>query len=154
MNSKAFVGMMAAAVILTLALFGMMANTPSVQAGPMAAPTPVASINNSIRPASEIVWLSEVVFAASGGSAAQLVSNWSYADVQYVIDQTDVNTVTLKLQFSNDGVNWTDGATIVADNAADAAVLAQYALFGKWARVYADVTNTNPITVSVNAILK
>lgn len=154
MNSKAFVGMLAVMVILVLALFGAMASTPSALAGALAAPTPVGSINNSIRPASEVTWMSEVVLTADAGSAAQIVRDWSYADVQYVIDQTDTNTVTLKLQFSNDAVNWTDGATLVADNAADASTLAQVALFGKWARVYADVTNTNPVTVSVNAILK
>jgi hypothetical protein len=154
MSSKNFVVMIGVVALLAGALFGVMLNTPSVQAGPMAAPTPVASINQSTQAASEVTWMSGVATTASGGSTAVLVTNWDYADLQYVIDQTDVNTVTLKLQFSNDNVNWTDGATLVTDNAADAAALAQHAIFGKWARVYATVTNTNPVTVTVNAILK
>jgi hypothetical protein len=65
-----------------------------------------------------------------------------------------VNTTTLKLQFSNDGVNWTDGATIASAIAEDGAVLSQQAVFGKFARVYADVSNTNPVTLTVLGILK
>lgn len=153
MKAKNLILTVAVTMVVVMAFFAAFA-VPSAQAGPMAAPTPVASINQSVRAASEVTWMSGVALTASAGSAPQLVRDWDFADVQYVIDQTTTNTVTLKLQFSNDGVNWTDGATLVTDNAADAASLAQQALFGKWGRVYATVTNTNPVTVSVNAVLK
>ena len=71
-----------------------------------------------------------------------------------MLDQTNVNTVTLTLQFSNDGENWTDGAALATSNAADAALLQQVNVFGKYARVYANVTNSNPLTVTVIGVLK
>jgi hypothetical protein len=40
------------------------------------------------------------------------------------------------------------------DNAADASVLSQAAVFGKYARIHADVTNTNPVKITVIGILK
>lgn len=128
-------------------------NTPTALAAPAAAPTPVVS-GFSQRSPTELTWLSGVATTADGGSTPQLVSAWQAVDIQYVIDQGTTNTVTLKLQFSNDGSNWTDGATLVTDNAADASVLSQAAVFGKWARVYADVTNSNPVTITAIGIMK
>ncbi len=147
-----------AIVFALAALVGVMVavNTP-VQAAPglapAAAPTPAVSGYSQKSP-TELTWLSGVATTADGGSTAQLVSAWQATDIQYIIDQTAVNTVTLKLQFSNDGTNWTDGVTLVTDNAADAAALSQAAVFGKWARVYADVTNTNPVTITAIGIMK
>ena len=128
-------------------------NTPTALAAPAADPTPVVS-GFSQRSPTELTWLSDVATTADGGSTPQLVSAWQAVDIQYNIDQGTVNTVTLKLQFSNDGTNWTDGATLVSGNAADASVLSQAAVFGKWARVYADVTNTNPVTITAIGIMK
>lgn len=152
MNSKIFVTIVAAFVMVGALLIGM--NTaPAIQAAPAAAPTPVASGFSGKAP-SEQTWLSGVATTADGGSAAVNVAGWQVVDIQYVIDQGVVNTVTLKLQFSNDGVNWTDGATLVTDNAADASVLSQAAVFGKYARVHANVTNTEPVTITAIGILK
>jgi len=78
-------------------------------------------------------------------------------DLQWGIDQTlltTMNTTTLKLQFSNDGVNWIDGASFVSANVADANDMQQYAIFGRYARVYADVSNTNPLTLTVIGVAK
>ena len=79
--------------------------------------------------------------------------------MHYSIDQTDVNTMTLKLQFTNDtpgtsGATYVDGINIVASNAADATDLQQFQTFGAWTCVYADVTNTNAVDVSVVVLLK
>lgn len=144
-----------AVVFALAALVGVMVamNTQPTLAAPAAAPTPVAS-GFSAKAPTELTWLADVATTADGGSTALNVAGWQVADIQYNIDQTDVNTVTLKLQFSNDNANWTDGATLVTDNAADASVLSQQAIFGKWARIYSDVTNTNPVTVTVIGILK
>lgn len=144
----------ASALVVVLALLmTLYSGAPTVQAGPLAAPTPVVS-GYSAKPASELTWLAGVATTADGGSTALNVAGWQATDIQYAIDQGTTNTVTLKLQFSNDGVNWTDGATLVTDNAADASVLSQAAVFGKWARVYADVANTNPVTITAIGIMK
>jgi hypothetical protein len=142
-------------VVMVLALFwvALAAVTPTAQAGPLAAPTPAIS-GYSAKAPTELTWWDTTAVTADGGSTALVVSQWQAADVQYVIDQGDVNTVTLKLQFSNDNVNWTDGATLVSANEADASVLAQAAVFGKYARVYADVNDTDAVTLTVIGILK
>lgn len=152
-NSNKLILTIAAVMVVAMVFFSAFASVPSAQAGPMAAPTPAVS-GYSAKPASELTWLAGVATTADGGSTALNVASWQATDIQYVIDQGTTNTVTLKLQFSNDNVNWTDGATLVTDNAADASVLSQAAVFGKWARVYADVANSNPVTVTVIGIMK
>jgi hypothetical protein len=144
--------------VVTLALFVLaltaLSGEGAATAAPLAAPTPIASINTSQQASSEAAFMDAVVLEDDANSTEVLVKDFEYTDIQYVIDQTDVNTVTLKLQFSNDGTNWTDGATLVSSNAADAAALAQQALFGKFARINADVANTESVTVTVLAVLK
>lgn len=144
-----------ATVVMVFALFwvALAAEPPTAQAGPMAAPTPAIS-GYSAKSPTELTWWSDTAVTADGGSTALVVSQWQATDIQYNINQGDVNTVTLKLQFSNDNVNWTDGAALVSANVADASVLAQQAVFGKYARVHADVANTNPLTLTVIGILK
>jgi hypothetical protein len=152
MSNKILISIVAA-LVLVGALLVSINTTPAIQAAPAAAPTPVAS-GFSAKSPTELTWLAGVATTADGGSTALNVAGWQVTDIQYNIDQADVNTVTLKLQFSNDNVNWTDGATLVTDNAADASVLSQAAVFGKYARIHANVTNSNPVTLTVIGILK
>ncbi len=145
---------MALLLALLLMVLGLNPEMESAIAAPLAAPTPVISgwnADNSRYPVN--FWLTEVI-TADGGTEAFTLANYEALDLQYVIDQTSVNTMTLKLQHSNDGSHWTDGASIVASNAADANALNQFANFGLYSRVYADVTNTNPVTVSVIGVAK
>lgn len=142
-----------ALVLFALVLTAVAGSGPGAMAAPAAAPTPAVS-GYSAKAPTELTWWDTTAVEADGGSTALVVSQWQATDIQYVIDQGDVNTVTLKLQFSNDNANWTDGATLVSSNAADASVLAQAAVFGKYARIYADVANTNPVTLTVMGILK
>lgn len=51
-------------------------------------------------------------------------------------------------------MNTKHGATIVSANAADADALAQFAVYGRYTNVYADVTNTNPVTITVIGVAK
>jgi hypothetical protein len=143
----------AGALVVFALVLTAIAGGPTAQAGPLAAPTPVMT-GYSAKAPTELTWWSETAVTTDGGSTALVVSQWQATDIQYVIDQGTVNTTTLKLQFSNDGVNWTDGATIASAIAEDGAVLSQQAVFGKFARVYADVSNTNPVTLTVLGILK
>ena len=152
-NSNKMIRSVVGAAVVALVVLSLFMPAPSTMAAPAAAPTPAASGFASRAP-TELTWSSAVATTADGGSAALQVAGYTVADIQYVIDQGTVNTTTLKIQFSNDNVNWTDGATLVTDNAADASVLSQVAMFGKWARIYKDVTNTNPVTVTVIGILK
>lgn len=157
MTSKTFVFVVTA---LAIALFGFAALTASfapVDAAPAAAPTPVSVT----RPAAMQSQLS--TFPATAVTTDTIVgcmqsNNHSVADIQFVIDQTSVNTMTLKLQHTNDtpgsSATYINGANIVANNAADASDMVQLQLFGAWTCVYADVTNASTVNVNVSALLR
>jgi len=91
---------------------------------------------------------------ADGGSSAFQLPGYDSLDIQYVVDQGTVNTTTIKLQYSNDNSNWSDGPNIVAANAADADSMVQAANMGRYTRVYFDVTNSNAVTWTVIAVAK
>lgn len=149
-------GAVAVAVLLFAVLVLSIGGPANVTAAPAAIPTPV-SVNHSGSFADVNNFYVTSVITADGGSNAQNIQNHQVADLQWVIDQTlltTMNTTTLKLQFSNDGSNWIDGATFVTANVADAGDMQQYAIFGRYARVYADVSNTNPLTVTVIGVAK
>lgn len=141
------------ALLLTLLLsWGM--QMPDAYAAPNLAPTPVAGVIAGAPNAQNAVWMSNLVLTADGNSRAVNLGNYAKADVQVFVDRTLVNTTTLKLQFSNDNTNWVDGATIGSALTADTSTLAQYAVFGRYTRVNADVTNSNPITITVLGLAK
>jgi hypothetical protein len=137
--------------LLFMGLAGLLA-TPAAVAGPAAIPTPVSITPGNGAPQLVTLFNANVSTADSSGAAAVIAGE--KVDLQWLIDQTAVNTVTLKLQFSNNGVNWIDGATFVTNNAADAGDMQQYALFGRYLRAHADVSNSNPVTVTVIGLVK
>lgn len=155
MNGKRtfYAGMTAAVVLLVLVLAALGLNSAPAGAAPAAAPTPI-SVTASSKDAGEVVLFAGTVVTADGGSRAVVVKDYQLVDVQYVIDETAVNTTTLKLQFSNDNSTWTDGATLASAAVADGNALTQQAVFGKFLRAYADVATTDPVTVTVIGILK
>ena len=157
-SKRTFVPILITAFTILLGLGVLMGGLAPerVSAAPPAAPTPVASLNLASGWSGDLIWYDEtvVVTGTAYGSAPINIANFELADVQYVIDQGTTNTVTLTLQLSNNGVDWVTGTTLVAANAADASVLSQVPLFGKFARVLVDATNTNPLTVTVIGVGK
>jgi len=150
-----------AMTVAFLTVFGVMAiSFSTAQAdipGPLAAPTPV-----SVNPGSGIgqyalLWSAKAI-TQDTATAAMTVLNYGKADLQYLVDQTAVagapNTTTVKLQFSNDGVNWIDGLGLATANVADGGDMNQFAVFGRFLRLYADVTNSNPVTWTLSAAAK
>lgn len=146
----------AVAVMLFAALALSMTGPANVTAAPAAAPTPV-SVNHAGTFADVTNFYVTSVVTADGNGSVQNVQNHQIMDLQWVIDQTlltTMNTTTLKLQFSNDGANWIDGPSFVSANVADANDMQQYAVFGRYARVNADVSNTNPLTLTIIGVAK
>ena len=148
-----------ASLLLLATLFALIALTP-VQAanpGPLAAPTPVAAVQRSAGPEFPVFWANRVLTASERSSCFE-VPDYAVVDLHTIVDQTPVagapNTTTIKLQFSNDNASFVDGVTAVNANAADAADLQQFQLFGRWACVYATVSNSNPVTVTVMGVVK
>lgn len=81
-----------------------------------------------------------------------------YADLYYRIDQGTVNTLSLELEVSPDGVNWydhNDNATLLADNAADAnGYVDSIPIHGHQFRIVANVTNTNTVTPNLKIVTR
>jgi hypothetical protein len=146
-NSYLWAIAMAATLFLAL-LVSLPANRPApATAAPAAAVTPVASANLSDASPRVASFFDARAITADTRACFDLAA-YELLDLQYVIDQGTTNTTTLKIQHSNDNVNFTDGATAVSANTADASALAQHALFGRYNCVYADVANTNTITIT------
>lgn len=140
---------LAAALLFMLSLVG-----GPVQAAPPAAPTPVANI-----PAPDswqvVSFQSLITVTADRGGNALQLPGFDYADIQYVIDQgSTTNTITLTVQYSNDNANWVSGEALVSGNAADATDITRVPLFGRYTRIYQDVTNSTDVTVTVLGLVK
>lgn len=149
------VGVSVGVLVLAL-LFGIMVGggPVGVQAAPQAAPTPVSVT----RPAGAGYQVFELFAAAALAADTTAdcvdVGAASVLDVQYEIDQGTTNTVTLTTQWSINGSLITDGADIVAANAADASDMVQVQAFGRYLCAKADVANTNPVTVTLYVVAK
>ena len=153
-NTLVMVGAIAF-VLMAALIFSMSAGTPdTAMAAPAPAPTPVSATDSGGNNAVVTFWSGEAL-TATGASSIQNVMDFERVDLQTTIDQgTTPNTVTLKLQFSNDGTNWIDGATVVTANVADAGAMQQYALFGRYARLYATAGNSESVTVTAIGVAK
>ena len=97
--------------MLALALFGAMnggGGTPALAA----APTPV-SVTQPVRlpPVLYTLFSGTAITASAQGTCREL-GGFSVADVQTNIDVSDTQTVTVKIQYSNDGTNLVDGANL------------------------------------------
>lgn len=149
-----------AAIVVAIVLSLIMVVTLApVSAGSLAAPTPIASTGyapsgEGARVRDAVYFFNATAKTATGGGTAIELAGYSMLDIQTIADVGTVNTTTLKLQFSNDGTNWVDGVNINANITADVNTLAQYLNFGRYTRVYATLTNSNPITLTVIAVAK
>lgn len=146
---------LAVVVALVAGLFGVIGAAPreSVAAEVLAVPTPVTNNAGPKISKSETFWAAHRLTADAGSTVID-VGNYALADIEWIIDVGTVNTTTFTLQFSNDGTHWVNGVAVASAVAADVTNLAQFYTFGRYARVYADVINSNPVTATVLAVLK
>ena len=144
-----------ALVLVAALIFSMSSVAPdTAMAAPAPAPTPVSVSDSGGNNALVTFWSGEAL-TATGASSVQNVMDFERVDLQTTIDQgTTPNTITLKLQFSNDNTNWVDGATVVTANVADAGAMQQYAVFGRYARLYATAGNSESVTVTAIGVAK
>jgi hypothetical protein len=136
-------GLLIFVALFTAQLGGERGNVALAAITPVAGYSPASGTTGNVVP-----FMSEAVLTADTRACIDL-RGFTVVDLQFVIDQGTTNTTTLKLQHSNNGVHFTDGQTIVASNTADANGLNRYDLFGRDTCVFADVTNSNPITITV-----
>jgi len=138
--------------LLLTALFGAMVGGGGVNPALAAAPTPV-SITQPVGLDPQLYTLFSGVVTTSTQGTCRELGRWAVADIQTVIDVGSLQTVTLKMQYSNDGTNLVDGATIVAASA-DTNTLTQLPLFARYACAYATLGSTNTVTVTVTGWAK
>lgn len=158
-TSGSLAGVIALALILLAALQLILAPAPAAVAAPPAAPTPVANIPGDSDNSLYVVFQSGAVsITADTNTSGKLLQGYEYVDLQTTIDQTVVgtenNTTTLTIQFSNDNSNWDDGPAILSSNAADTTDITRLQLFGRYVRIKQDVTNTNPVTITLLGLAK
>lgn len=146
-------------VVLLVSFFVAIALVPSsgTQAAPAAAPTPVAAVQRSPAPEFPLFFNAKVLTADTRSSCFD-VPDYAVVDLQWIVDQTIVdaaaNTTTLTLQWSNDNANYVNGVAVASNVITDTDDLQQFQLFGRHACVYADVSNTNPVTLTVLGVVK
>lgn len=153
-NVKTKFGQLLAVVLLFVATIaiGTLPGLHQAQAAPPAAPTPVAA-PDSVGAGRYFRFQPATAITADTNTGAVEVLNFETVDIEYTIDHGTVNTTTLKVQYSIEGDDWTDGATLVSASAADgAAVVARVPVFGRYMRVNQDVTNSNTITITLTAV--
>lgn len=143
-----------ALVLCLLVLSALSLNTPSSQAAPLAAPTPI-SVPVQARVAPEYpVFFNTKVITVSTRSDCFEVADYSAVDLHWIIDETDANSTTLKLQYSNNNTSYVDGVSFVSNAVADVESINQYPLFGRWACVYAALVGNQTVTVTVIGTVK
>lgn len=154
MKNKISMGVVAAVALLMIlsVAFSALPGAP-VAAAPMAQPTPV-SVSSGAGVTDFNTFYSVERLTADVRSGCVDVSKFKLADVQYLVDVGTVNTTTVTINFTNDKVTYNDGSAVASAIVADGSALQQYAVFGRYMCMYVNVTNTNPITWTITAVLK
>ena len=118
-----------------------------------AAPTPVSITQPvGLNPQLYTLFSGTAITASAQGQCWEL-GKWAVADVQSIIDVSDTQTVTVKIQYSNNGTSLVDGMNL-ATGSADASTFVQAPLFGRYACAYVTLDTSAPVTVNVTAWAK
>ncbi|MBN1991351.1 MAG: hypothetical protein JW953_01510 [Anaerolineae bacterium] len=139
-------------LIMLLAAISLVAiQNPAAQAAPPAAPTPVSNILDT-EEAKLFNFQTATAVAADTYTSWRDVSAFDSIDVQHVIDHGTVNTTTLTVQYSIDGTNAVNGLALVSNSAADGSDITRVPVFGKYMRIYQNLTSTDTITITLIAV--
>jgi hypothetical protein len=144
-----------ALVLLGLAgVFSLSLQMPMpVSGAPLAAPTPITQYAGNNAPKLLPFW-SASSLTADGRSSCFNVGGYNTLDVHYILDQGTTNTTTVNLQFTNVKNSYITGAAMVTSNAADASDMKQFNVFGDRVCLYADVTNSNALSLTAVGLVK
>ena len=146
----ALVVILAAALLMPLA-FGQ----PAADVVFAAPPTPVAGVTDKVaNDPGFIIFTNPISITADTRYCPAQTSNYDTLDIEYAINQSSVNTLTIKLQYSNRLQRYTDGANVVATNNSDTVAMQQFPAFGRYTCLFVDVTNSNPVSLTLTAVGK
>ncbi len=151
MRKHAVIASGIAVLLFAVLLVGL--NGGGVTPALAAAPTPVSITQPvGLNPQLYTLYSGTAITASAQGTCWEL-GKWAVADVQTNIDVSSTQTVTVKIQYSNDGTTLVDGAN-VASGSADASTFYQAPLFGRYACAYVTLGTSNAVTVNVTAWAK
>lgn len=153
---KASLPILAALVLVALVVTSLVWTSPAnVEAAPAAAPTPVSAGVRSANPGQYYLFFSDQTVAeATQSTNCFELGDYTLADVYYEVDVTDLQTVTLYLQFGNTESNMVTGAAFASSVSTDTTDMQQVQLFGRYACAYATVGTTNTVGITVDAWAK
>lgn len=139
-----------AATMLLLFVSFMLRPMPRAEAAPGAAPTPISLANNAGNSSRISQWFLNKTIVTDTRSTCFENGDKNLTDLQWAVDQSASlpNTLTLKLQATNDMSHFVDLVTLVNASAADVTNMQQYAIFGRFQCLYADVVNTRVVTIT------
>jgi hypothetical protein len=152
-RQNGLVGLLAVALLIGL-LLTLPLQPGDVQAAPAALVTPAAANSiSAITP--RVITLYDGAITADTRGTCFDEAGYAYIDTHYKIDQGTTNTVTLTLQHAVDtAISYETLDTVVSANAADADAMVQSLLWGRYICLYADVTNTNTVTITARALVR
>ncbi len=146
------------AVAITIGLMFLLAALSLISnAAPAAAdtvPTPIYVSGSDDR--LYVTFFEADTTVASEASSGFQLAAYEYMNVQWVVDHagTPPNTTTVKVQWSNDNTNWSDGPDISASSSTDGDSMVQVGNLGRYTRLYKTSSNTGSMTWTVKAVAK
>lgn len=157
-------GLLIAAVLAVLIAGSFLLPTANVSGAPANAVLTPVSNSNANAGARFAIFFSGTPISADTRACAEL-GNFDVMDLQYVVTQTGVNTITLKSQYSNNasgadytGGNFVDANTYLSGTPVPASTpftaMSQQALFGRYHCIYADVSNATPVSIYASGVAK
>lgn len=152
MRNKSIFGLIIITCLLFVALLAPMQYQAS--AAPAAAPTPVAGVINQSSNDPQLFIFSNPVTITADTRTCLDTSRFDVLDIEYAVNQSSINTMTVKLQYTNRGQRYADGASVLSANTTDTAGMQQFPVFGRMTCVLFDVTNSNGVSVSVTGLGK
>ena len=139
-------------LMFLLAALSLVSNAPPVQADTVPTPIYVSGSDDRLY----VTFFEADTTVASEASSGFQLANYEYMDVQWVVDHagTPPNTTTVKVQWSNDNTNWSDGPNVIATSSTDGDSMVQVGNLGRYTRLYKTSTNTGSMTWTVKAVAK
>lgn len=150
----------AGVLLLTLIAMLLVDNRPFAYAAPSNAPLWAITPVGGVAPVGDVGELVPIVTAAvtADGRVCKDTRQWASMDIQTVVEWVSTpDTLTMKLQHSNDNANYTDGPQLVATVVANTSALNRYDTFGAFTCVSFDIANpsaSNYANVKVLALPK
>lgn len=150
---KNFAILLTIVAILAVVLLAPLQYGIPATAAPAAAPTPVAGmIERSASSPGYIIYTDPISITADTRYCPAQTWQYDVLVLEYAINQGTVNTATITFQHSNRQQRYADGLDVVTANAADTAGMQEFPSWGRFTCLFVDVTNSNPLSITLNAV--